>query len=325
MTGFLMPHFCLTTPLLAGLTGLNTELTRMRITTDWHIHTKHSPCGSPESDMARVCAEVEAAGIIHYGLTDHLHTVRNEAALAGGRADFDTVSPSVNRLFGVEVSCLREYDLAVNAEYMRTGEGGSIWGICPGGPAGPLTIYLPDELVERLGIRYVIGGAHWPLGLGDAFTAEQVTSDYHRQNMFLAAHPRVNIVAHPWWWMGRWQDADYNYRTDPWLDDFRRIPQSMHDEFAAAVVQHGKAVEINAGAILLNPFYPATFRAQYREYLAGLKARGVRFTLASDSHAPGYNRRLLDIEDDLDDIGLTAADFWSPLELMTEHAPGARA
>ncbi|MHB9134117.1 MAG: hypothetical protein ACYDBB_23855 [Armatimonadota bacterium] len=259
--------------------------------------------------MARVSADVAAAGITHYGITDHLNSVMSLPWLATGRQDFDTLPFSPNRYFGVEVTCLREYDLWMNEE---AGDNGIIWGKWPDGPVSPITIYLPPGLIDQLGISYVVGGAHWPLNCTEPQAPEAVIRSYHEQNLFLATHPLVDIVAHPWWWMGAWQDADYQYRSYPWLDDFRRIPLSMHDEFAAAAVQHGTAVEISAGAILLNPFYPSTFRQQYLDYLAYLKERGVSFSLATDSHAPDYYACLGEIEDDLDWLGLREEELWRP-------------
>jgi histidinol phosphatase-like PHP family hydrolase len=84
----------------------------------------------------------------------------------------------------------------------------------------------------------------------------------------------------------------------------------MHEEFAAAVRENGKRVEINAGAILLNDAYPPSFRGQYLEYLALLKEAGVRFSVGSDAHDVGYAPRLHRIAADLDALGLTAADLW---------------
>lgn len=218
----------------------------MKLISDWHIHTHHScDCPRPEgATLARLFAQIEASGITHYGISDHLHTAFNVPELEASRAEYDTLPPSPNRHFGVEVSVLREYDFSQNAAAANP----SPYGKCPGGPPDTLAIYLPDELRERLRFDYVIGGAHWPLGVPEPFDPMAVIRDYHRQYMFLATHPRVDIVAHPWWWMGAWRDEDGVYRSYPWLDDLRRIPQSLHDEFAAAVIQHGKAVEINAGA-----------------------------------------------------------------------------
>jgi predicted deacetylase len=124
--------------------------------------------------------------------------------------------------------------------------------------------------------------------------------------------------------MGAWMDADGCYRTDPWFDDFGKIPQSMHDEFAAAARQHGKVVEINLGAVVLNNDYPLAMRRQYCEYLAGLRAAGVSLSIASDHHAqhshycgdPGADpgeagrQRFSAAMALLEPVGLRESDFW---------------
>jgi histidinol phosphatase-like PHP family hydrolase len=122
----------------------------------------------------------------------------------------------------------------------------------------------------------------------------------------------VDVVAHPWWWQGAWQDADGMYRTLPWFDDFSAVPRSMHDELAAAAREHGTAIEINAGAIFVNPAYTNHFKHQYLEYLAYMKDAGVTFCVASDSHHPGYDARLRLIEGELDFLGLTEDQLWRP-------------
>ena len=246
------------------------------------------------------------AGIARGGLSDHLHCARNVPALEAARREYDALEPGDGFHFGLEVSCLREYDLQRNRE---AGADAHIYGVWDDGPEGLLAVYLPDELCARLGFEYVIGGAHWPLGA--PLERDAVIRSYHRQNMFLAQHPRVNIVAHPWWWMGAWKDGDGMYRTRPWLDDFTCIPRTMHEEFAAAVRERGKFVEINAGAILLNETYPPHFRRQYLDYLARLREAGVRFALGSDSHDIGYRPRIDRIAAELDAIGLTPAELWS--------------
>lgn len=289
----------------------------MKITSDWHIHTHHScDCPQPEgATLAQLCALIEESGITHYGISDHLHTEYNVPEIEASRAEYDTLPPSPNRFFGLEVSVLREYDLATNAASADP----SPYGKQPGGPEGGLTVYLPDELTERMRFDYIIGGAHWPLGVPEPLDPMAVIRNYHEQYLFLATHPQIDIVAHPWWWMGAWQEADGRYLTYPWLDDLRRIPQSMHDELAAAAVQYGKAIEINAGACLLNPTYPDTFRAQYVEYLAYLKSRGVRFSTGTDNHAwfgdVGYEPCLQEVTCDFRSIGLTQGDLWHPGEL----------
>lgn len=277
------------------------------IESDWHIHTRHSPCGKPEATVALVVQQATEAGIKEFGITDHLHCRLNLPALRAAREEYDALGPVPGFHFGVEVSCLRQWDLEQND---ALGPDGRIYGVQHGGPEGPLTVFAPEEVLEELKVEYVIGGAHWALGA--PLERQAMIRSYHRQNMVLAEHPLVDIVAHPWWWAGAWQDEDGKYTTLPWLDDFTVIPESMHLEFAAAVIQHDTAVEINA-EMLLAPNYPEHFRSQYRDYLALLKGAGVTFSIASDSHAPGYDgHRLKQIEADIAALGLREENFWHP-------------
>ena len=166
---------------------------------------------------------------------------------------------------------------------------------------------ITAEDLTRYQIEYVVGGTHWPIYV--PLERGTVIRDYHRQNMFLATHPFVDIVAHPWWWMGHWMDNHGNYPAEPWFDDFRVIPSSMHREFAAAASEHDTAVEINIVAILLNPHYPERFVSQYLEYLAELKAQRVRLSIGSDCHAAHYDIDFDRTSQMLQSVGITDG-FW---------------
>ena len=128
---------------------------------------------------------------------------------------------------------------------------------------------MDKDDIDSYQIEYVVGGTHWPMYV--PIEREAVIYDYHRQNMFLVSHPLVDIVAHPWWWHGYWQDSDGNYRTDPWFDDFGKIPKAIHNEFASAAIQHDKVVEINISAILLNPHYPERFKRAILGIYSGIE------------------------------------------------------
>ena len=274
-------------------------------TADWHIHSHHSPCPGAEASLAEIVEHAAQAGMTEFGLTDHLHCRLSIPSLRAARREFDEMAPVPGFHFAVEVSCLREWDLEQND---ALGENGRIQGVQKGGGEGKLTTFLPEEIMEELKFEYVIGGAHWPLGA--AVEREAMIRSYHRQNMFMAGHPRVDIVAHPWWWMGEWENDDGTYTTLPWFDDFRVIPKSMHLEFAAAIRE--KAVEINAG--MLNAHgYPDYFPEQYRNYLALLKETGATLALGSDSHGPGsWPSCLNEIEDHLQILGLREEELWRP-------------
>jgi len=233
------------------------------------------------SDMPVI---ISKKGISDFGITDHLNTYYNLPDIKNSRKDFDMLDNICGMHFGVEVSCVSEWELnELSVKYYEK----PVWGIRRGGPAcAKPAICLREEDILEFKIEYVVGGTHWPLYV--PFERDAIIKDYHRQNMFLAVHPLVDIVAHPWWWMGRWQDPDGKYRREPWFDNFRKIPTSMHDEFASALVESGTAVEINAWACLLNKQYPEDFVSRYVEYLAYHKERNVKFSFGSDTHDATY-------------------------------------
>jgi histidinol phosphatase-like PHP family hydrolase len=84
----------------------------------------------------------------------------------------------------------------------------------------------------------------------------------------------------------------------------------MHDEFAAAAREYDTVVEVNLAGMLLNPQYPERFRRQYLDYLAGLKAAGVRLSIGSDCHSSHYDADFQGASALLATAGFTARDFW---------------
>ena len=254
------------------------------ITTDWHIHSRNS-CDSACMTVSDLVSGAEQKGILNFGLTDHVHTPYNLADIAKSRKEYLDNKKSENFHFGVEVSCVSKWELD---EIASGNFEDPVYGIRSGGRAWcDLTIGLTPEDIEKYQIEYVIAGTHWPMYI--PLEREAVIRDYHRQNMFLAAHPLVNIVAHPWWWMGHWMDENGKYLTKPWFDDFNVIPKSMHQEFTAAVFENNTAVEINILMMLFNPSYPERFALQYLEYLAELQSQGICLSIGSDCHAGQYD------------------------------------
>ena len=278
----------------------------MKITSDWHIHSRNS-CDDACLVVADLARQAEARGILDWGLTDHVHTPFNLPDMRASRAEYLEANPSPRFHFGIEVSCVSQWEIE---EIAKGGHDSPVYGLRSGGSPGCTPeIGIGESDIEALGIEYVVGGTHWPLYV--PLERDAVIRDYHRQNLFLAAHPLVDIVAHPWWWMGHWMESDGDYRSDPWLDDFRKIPRSMHDEFAAAAREHGAVVEANLGAMLLNPHYPERFKRQYVEYLAGLKADGVTLGVGSDCHGASYDE--IDFDQAaamLARVGVADADLW---------------
>lgn len=277
----------------------------MTITSDWHIHSRNS-CDQACMAVAELVRKAEEKGIADYGLTDHVHTSFNLPDLTASRAEFDASTPSPRFHFGVEVSCVSQWELA---EVAAGKHQAPVYGLRTGGPpSAPLGIALTAQHIAQLGIEYVVGGTHWPMYV--PMEREAVIRDFHRQNMFLATHPLVNVVAHPWWWHGHWKDADDCFTAEPWFDDFRVVPQSMHDEFAAAAIECATVVEINISATLLNPHYPNRFKQQYLDYIADLKGHGVTLCTGSDCHSAHYEIDFEAAARMLEGIGIADEELW---------------
>lgn len=277
----------------------------MAITSDWHIHSSCS-CDAACMAVPELIRLARQKGIRDYGLTDHIHTPFNLPDVAASRTAFEQAGPEPGFHFGIEASCVSQWELDQIAAGDREAP---VYGLRTGGPPGAeLAIGLTRADIETYKIEYVVGGTHWPMYV--PIEREAIVREFHRQNMFLAAHPLVNIVAHPWWWHGHWLDADGMFRAEPWFDDFGHVPASMHDEFAAALIQHGKAAEINIQALLLNRHYPESFKRQYLEYLAELKARGATLSTGSDCHTAHYEVDFETAARMIESVGIRDEELW---------------
>jgi hypothetical protein len=270
--------------------------------------------------VADLVSGAEGKGIRDYGLADHVHTPFNLPDLAASRKEYDENRPAPSFHFGVEASCVSQWEIdeIVSGRYQGRPP---VYGLRAGGPpnAAPAIALTADGLREHR-VEYVIGGAHWPLYVPSE--REALIRNYHRQNMFLAEHPLVDIVAHPWWWQGQWRDPDGRYTTEPWMDDFRKVPRSLHDEFAAAVLQHGKVVEVNLGAMLLTRKYADSFKRQYLDYLADLKERHVPLCAGSDCHSEQYDTDFALASEMLGTVGIRDDDLWRLPPRREEAEPG---
>lgn len=292
----------------------------MKITSDWHIHSTQScDCGgrNAEPAMAQIVAAARKLGIEKLGITDHVNTPYNLDDIFRSREEFDSMPFDADLHFGVEASAISQWEL----DEIESGrQPATDWGLRTGGPeGGKLALGITQDDITQYGIEYVVAGTHWAMYVSEQNT-DKVMADYHRQNLFLASHPLVDILAHPWWYGGNWwRDEDKKYRGDPWLDDFGKIPFSMHDELAAALVESKTAMEINLDACLFNDNYPETFTREYADFISYMHERGVKFSVGTDSHGEvyrgkGYEGSHLDLDRAaviLEEIGIATEDLWS--------------
>ncbi|MGC8804496.1 MAG: hypothetical protein ACP5JO_03435 [Candidatus Ratteibacteria bacterium] len=275
----------------------------MKIETDWHIHS-HNSFDEASMTIKDIIASVRKNRIRKFGVSDHLNTRINLPDIEASRREY-LENQTEGFHFGIEVSCVSLWEIEL---IKKGGYENAVCGIREGGPAwAEPAIDISQQDIEKLGIEYVIGGTHWPLYV--PWERDCLIRDYHRQNMFLATHPLVTIVAHPWWFhSGYWKKHVAQF--EPWFHDFNVIPKSMHKEFADAVVENKKVVEINLHAIILHPSYPENFKMQYLEYLSFLKFRGVKFSIGTDCHQ-SYNFDFEKAASMIEKAGITEHDIWT--------------
>jgi histidinol phosphatase-like PHP family hydrolase len=280
------------------------------ITSDWHIHTRNS-FDAASMTISELVRGTAYCGIVDYGVTDHFNTRLNFPEIAASLAEYESCPRSPRFHFGIEVSCVSQWEIE-QITRGRRGDKPEI-GIRSGGPRGAkLALDITEEDIHTYRIEYVIGSSHWPIYAPHDRHAQ--VREHHRQNIFLATHPLVDIIGHPWYWSGYWKDKSSiegdNSDEPPWFGEFHKIPASMHDEFAAAVVQNGKVVEINLRSILLRPFALEGYKEQYLDYLSFLRNRGVMLSLGSDCHSSRYEINYSAAAALLEQVGIRDQELW---------------
>ena len=127
----------------------------MRLTSDWHIHSRNS-CDGAAITVADLVRGAKAKGIRDFGLTDHIHTPFNLPDLAASREEYLASNPSPRFHFGVEVSVVSQWELDQIAKGLAKSP---VYGIRHGGPQGAsLAIGLTATDITTFGIEYVVGG-----------------------------------------------------------------------------------------------------------------------------------------------------------------------
>ena len=280
----------------------------MIIHSDWHIHCEASYDASlPLETIAR---GAESFGFQQIGITDHVNfndtnfanDLKKSATLV---KEFQKANPNV--VLGVELTPI-ELD-----KFKYIARTGTRDGYVPteGETFEGIELGQSKEQLMAQGVRYAIGAAHWcikvhgnsypyPLTNLDAYIRE-----WHRQQMWLACDERVTILGHPWY-----------HGKSIWYEDFSVIPQSMHQELAAALKEKGKYAECNSH-FFCNAKTTEKFRHQYAEYLRQLHEAGIPITYGSDAHNV-YGDSHLQAETyllaagfrDGDIVGIAEKDLW---------------
>lgn len=274
---------------------------------DWHIHSEASyDADLKVPDLIRIAKE---KGIKQFGITDHVNYPFMVKHLERSR-ELYLANKTEGFHFGVELTTTpkSQYDFALkhpaDADDRKTWLRGYIPPIFK---KDGIALSLSDEELERCEVEYVVAGAHWSFS---PIQSRKVTiKSYTEQQLFIAEQKCVDIIAHPWWiYMSVF--VKNGMQAGPWFDDFSIIPQSIHEEFAAAVLENKKMVELNTD-FFVSGSYTDYFKKQYAEYICMLHEKGIPITIGSDLHG-NYTAHHDEVRRYMEPLGFTKETFATP-------------
>ncbi len=293
---------------------------------DFHIHTEASYDATMK--MKHLVQRAKELGITEFGVTEHVnYEYMQHVHLKRSRALFELHRvPGMH--FGVELSPLSIYQHEHTTKGKFSTYSGYVGGLHldfshPGTPGpDPLVLPMTEEQLRNYKVEYVVAAAHTPWHTPwnrylypEHMDAQELIAEWHRQQMFCATDSRVDVVGHSWWcpwWPGFTNLLDENGQLtdEPWFGDFKVIPQSMHDEFAAACKENDKCAEMNI-SFFCTGMLTDKFKHQYAEYIRDLFEKGVPISMGSDRHDdyPDYQELSAQY---LRPVGFTADDFALP-------------
>lgn len=291
----------------------------MKIRQNFHIHSHHS-CDSACATMQNIIADASALNIEQYGVTDHLHTRYNLSDIVSSRHDFLGTMPPDNFHFGMEVTCMAtwECERIAAGDYFPWGDE-PIYGFRNDERPfdGRMSIDISETEIREIGIKFVIGGVHWPQGFPRG--RSEAIENYLQQQLFLISDSRVDVLAHPWDSLelaaGDWyRHRDANHKD--W-DAYHFIPAEFDLELAQALLHFGKAAEINLPCCKNAP--DAVREKMFRRFVVW-KEIGVKFTIGDDLHGAHSDPELFAwMEKQLKRWNFNEADFILPFEVPARN------
>ena len=268
------------------------------IPSDWHIHSVASY--DAQLHTGKLVERAKELGLVAYGTTDHvnlpswIHYLRASRELHKqfARPEFH---------FGVELTTISGYLEAYDRLH------GSAEGYAHPGTDGPDPIAFPltREELEESGVEYVIGAGHWILNAPR--TQDGIVKEMHRQHLYCACSPLVDIVGHPYCFYGTYENRQ---GVQVPFDDFSIVPRSVHEELYAALLENGKRMEINLS--FFSDKRTEKWKHDYAEFARGAFERGIPVTIGSDCHGPDYPDQNERCRKYLGEVGFVTEDFSSP-------------
>lgn len=268
------------------------------ITTDWHIHSVASYDASLH--VADLIEQADKQGLIEFGLADHVN-LPSWIHYLKASAELVKQFQRPNFHLGVELTTISGY----LEEYDRNHGSGE--GFEHPGTHGvdPISFPLTAEELDVCGVEYVIGAGHWLLNAERK--QDDIVNEMHRQNMFCATSPLVDIVGHPYYFYGTYENK---YGKQVPFDDLSIIPKSIHTELYSAIRENDKIMEVNTD--FFSDYYPESFRCAYAEFARAAFEYGIKVSIGTDCHGPQYNDRNNWCERYLGSVGFKSSDFSIP-------------
>ncbi|MBQ6472703.1 MAG: hypothetical protein IJJ33_12020 [Victivallales bacterium] len=278
----------------------------MKIRQNFHTHS-HNSCDSACALLEDIVSDMDELGVVEYGLTDHIHTLYNLPDLERSRQDYLSHHPSEHFHFGVEASCMDMREI----ERIAAGDTSSnpVYGFRQMTDfTGKMAIGVTEKEIRDLRIEFVVAGVHWPLTV--SMDRAELMENWLEQSLFLANHPLVDILAHPWSSLdlavaGWYKCMDDKHRD---LSVFQEVPRDFVETLGEALVSQGKLAEVN-----LLSFKNTLEGESLLQWMQVWKEQGVKFTFGTDIHTPRCDHGLFHaLEGKLTECGFTEEDFAIP-------------
>jgi len=270
---------------------------RMRLQHDYHTHTIHSKHSDPRMTVANSMAAGREAGLASQVVLEHVPEIGSperrtlDAWYAGAqdRTHLETIAQ--------EIAAAKE-----SAPNVRVYRGVEL-------DADPIKLDGSAMLDDLSGLEIVVGSTHVFPG-GEAFWYERlqlpvekgwrVARTWAKWVERYIRSGKIHILAHPG------DLAAANHLIPP-FDDVRT--KELFDPVLKALADMKVAFELNE---LLGVKLKEPYRASYVHLVQQAKSYGLKFSIASDAHAPNNVGRFNWVFDLIEAADLGPRDFWAP-------------
>ncbi|HHX41894.1 MAG TPA: PHP domain-containing protein [Armatimonadetes bacterium] len=246
---------------------------------DFHIHTHYLRCANETMRVKDVVRRCESLGLEAIAITDHLNAPQFLPKHALIKRDLSVIDTPMRVYFGVEVNVLD-----------KTGR-----------------VSIDEEQLAEGGFEVVIGGPH--TCYYQEPDRDGIIDLQHQLMLQVLANPLVDVLVHPWWF------GASEFRPGgpmEWLTDMTQIPDWHTRELAETALKYGKAIEANYCAFFTSKQYGEAFRETYPQYLAEIARRGVKISIATDSHDISRLEGIHPMMETLESVGITREQLWTP-------------